>query len=103
MKAPSPAKPLKLNGCFLTQVQELQASGHGRVGFVGVDAKGTQVQVPKPKDAHALPEDEDKVAPGMSPAVRISLPGLRKDYPFTEAHVHHIKQIATFFVKASEE
>ncbi|HEY8698429.1 MAG TPA: hypothetical protein VIM02_12505 [Rhizomicrobium sp.] len=98
----SPSDPLQLNGGFLSEIQELQESGHGRVGYTGVDDEGTEIKVPKPKEAKPLHEDEDKTTPGTSPEVKITLPGVKMKYPFTVGHVGYMKRIAEIFVPTTD-
>ncbi len=94
--------PLKLNGGFLTQIQQLQESGHGRVGFVGIDSQNTEIKVPKPKEAHALHENEYITMPGTSPEVKITLQDVKLRYPFTKKHVLYMKGIASVFAPENE-
>jgi hypothetical protein len=98
----SKAKPLQLNGGFLEQIQQLQQSGHGRVGFEGYDDRGTLIQVPKPKSPKPLREEEDEAAAGAEQQIKIELPSTREAFPFGREHVNYIKQICIAFNDGNE-
>jgi hypothetical protein len=98
----SAAHPLELNGGFLTQIQQLQESGHGKIGFTGLDDKDTEIKVPKPKEAKRLNEDEELTTPGTTQEVKITLPGMKFEYPFKPGHVKYMKEIATFLAESDE-
>jgi|ERR1043166_495484 hypothetical protein len=99
----SKSDPLKLNGGLLEQVQQLQASGHGRVGFEGYDDRGTLIQVPKPKFAKVLSDDVARTTPGTEQQIKINVPGTREAFPFGAEHVHYIKQICIALTASEEE
>jgi hypothetical protein len=94
------SEPLTLDGGFLTAVQQLQKSGHAKVGFKGYthDTR-IEVSVPKPTQVKALSEHEDQEVSGENVGVRINIPG-RQEYPFPESFVHEMRQIAISFTKA---
>jgi hypothetical protein len=99
----TPAKPLALEGGFLTQVQQLQESGHGKVGFTGLDDKNTEIKVPKPREARQLDDDEAVTMPGTTQEVRITLPDVKFTYPFDAGHVRYVREIASWLVKTPDE
>lgn len=85
------ADPMQLNDGFLSGVQQLQQSGHARAGFKGRTEDGVLVNAPKPRDASALPENEE--AQGEEVDVRLSVDE-KVEYPFSQAHVTHIRTAA---------
>jgi hypothetical protein len=91
-----PSAPLALAGGFLTSVQELQQSGHARVGFVGQTDEGTEVQVQKPGRVTELAEKDDESVHGENVGVRINVTE-KLDYPFSQAYVTRIRTIARQF------
>jgi len=99
----TPSDPLKLNGGFLEQIQQLQQSGHSRVGYTGVDEHGTLIQVPKPQETKRLTENEDADLPGTEQQIRIDLQSTRERFPFSKQHVNYIKEICTAFSDIHEE
>jgi len=101
LKGKAEAKPndsLKLCGGFLTAVQELQQSGHGRVGFTAFTEKGVEVQVNKPGNARELADDPEEQTWGEEADVRVVLRGRREEYPFAKEHVLEMLQVAKKFV-----
>lgn len=99
----SRSDPLQLNGGLLEQIQQLQKSGHSRVGFEGYDSQGTLIHVPKPKAAKAMHEDPDHAAAGAEQQIKIEIPGVRPDFPFQREHVNYIKSICASFRDMPEE
>ncbi|WFU28447.1 hypothetical protein QA649_20160 [Bradyrhizobium sp. CB1717] len=97
--APSSA-PMTLEGGFLTSVQQLQQSGHAKVGFVGRTDEGTEVKVPKPGKTTELAEDEEDSVRNESVGVRIKVPE-KLDYPFNQAYVTRIRKIARQFEEST--
>jgi len=75
-------EPLKLEGGFLTEVQQLQQSGHAKVGYKGYADNDMAIEVAKPKEAREL---EDEPAPGSREQevdIRVEVAGRRIEYPF---------------------
>jgi hypothetical protein len=95
----TPAHPLTLNGGFLTSVQQLQKSGHAKVGFVGLTEDNIEVKVQKPGQTTELSEDGEEAVWGENVGVKINIPG-KHDYPFPQSHVTLIRKIARKFMKA---
>lgn len=97
------SEPLTLDGGFLTAVQELQQSGHAKVGFRGfTNDKQVEVNVPKPSQTKTLSDSEDAQVSGENIGVRINIRG-EYEYPFPEKFVHQMRQIATSFIDTSTE
>jgi hypothetical protein len=91
------SEPLTLDGGFLTAVQQLQKSGHAKVGFKGyTHDKRIEVSVPKPSQAKPLSDHEEQEVSGENVGVRINIPG-KQDYPFPESFVHEMRQLARSF------
>ncbi|WP_137044243.1 hypothetical protein [Pseudolabrys sp. FHR47] len=89
--------PLKLNGGFLSAVQELQTSGHAKVGFRAfTEDKGVEIAVPKPSQRRELSESADKEVVGENIGVRIQIEG-KEEYPFSQKFVHRMRQIVVKF------
>jgi hypothetical protein len=102
-KASAPAaSPLRLDGGFLTSVQQLQQSGHAKVGFVGRTDEGTEVKVPKPVRTTELSEDEDETVRNENVGVRINIPE-KLEYPFNQAYVTRIRKVARQFLESGLE
>ena len=99
----SRSDPLQLNGGLLEQIQQLQKSGHSRVGFEGYDERGTLVHIPKPKAAKPLAEDANRTVAGTEQQIKIEVPGTRPDFPFGKEHVSYIKSICASFRGVAED
>lgn len=98
-KASAPAnKPLSLDGGFLTSVQQLQQSGHAKVGFVGQTDDGIQVNVPKPSAVLELSDDDEDSVQSENVGVRINIPE-KQEYPFNQAYVSRIRKMARQFLE----
>lgn len=87
------ANPIKLNGGIMSAVQELQQSGHAKVGFKGSTSDGVEVIVPKPADAHELAANENDVVHGEDVAVKVNFPNLRFQYPLGQGHITNLRAI----------
>lgn len=88
------SNPLALNGGFLNEVQQLQQSGHAKVGFKGFGDNDIAVEVTKPKHAHDMSDaDEENLAPGEQVDVKVEVPGSRLDYPFKNATFTQLRTI----------
>lgn len=98
-----PSDPIVLDGGFATAVQELQASGHSRVGFKGLTSDGIEVDVPKPRQARSLSENSDETVVGENVDVEIVVPNTRLDYPFDQTHVLKIRKIAKAFSDVDDD
>lgn len=96
------ADPLVLEGGLLTQIQQLQQSGHARAGFKGVADHGIQVSVSKPEKTMELGEDDENVVHGEEVDVKVEFPGMRVHYPFQQGHVTHVRTIARRFLDPDE-
>jgi hypothetical protein len=90
----SVSNPIKLNGGFATQIQELQTSGHSRVGFTARTNDDVEIKVPKPPEP--TPLDGEDAEPSF-PEVRISFPGFRVAYPPQATHIEQIVNIMEAF------
>lgn len=91
-----PADPMKLDGGFLTAVQQLQASGHAKVGFVGRTSDAVEVKVEKPSRSQRLASAEDESVSGENVGVKINIKE-QLEYPFPKHHVIEIRTIARKF------
>lgn len=97
------SQPLTLDGGFLTAVQQLQKSGHAKIGFKGYTSDlRIEVSVPKQSQTKALSEREEDQISGENVGVRINIPG-RQPYPFPESFVHQIRQVARSFMRTELE
>jgi hypothetical protein len=92
----APADPMKLDGGFLTAVQQLQQSGHAKVGFVGHTEDRVEVKVPKPSQPMRLSSADDEFVTGENVGVRIIIKE-RHQYPFSRHHVNQVRAIARRF------
>jgi hypothetical protein len=99
----SKSAPMQLRGGFLTALQQLQQSGHCKVGFHGVTEDGVEVQVPKPSRPRRLSDDEDVAVAGEEVGVRIKFPGPREHYPFSKAHVLEVLKVAKKFLELESD
>jgi len=97
------ASPLKLAGGFLSQIQELQQSGHAKIGYKGVADFGVLISVSKPDKALELEEDEENVAHGENLDVKVDFPRMRISYPFQQAHITQVRTIARRFLDEENE
>ena len=95
-----PSNPMTLDGGFLTAVQQLQASGHAKVGFVGRTDDKVEVKVEKPSRAQKLADGEDESVFGENVGVKINIKE-RVEYPFPKHHVMLIRSIAKKFKSQS--
>jgi len=94
----SEARPLRLGGGFLSSVQELQESGHSRVGYTGVTGDGIEIKVPKPKEARELPRARPEDQPTEeTPAVRVRFKGEPVVYPFSRDHLERVVTVMRIF------
>jgi hypothetical protein len=95
--------PLTLDGGFLTGVQQLQKSGHAKVGFRGyTEDKQVEVNVPKPSQRRELSETADKEVVGENVGVRIKIEGT-EPYPYEEKFVNRLRQIAIKFKNLDDD
>ena len=81
-----PSDPMKLQGGFLTAVQQLQQSGHAKVGFVGLTDDGIEVKVQKPSKRLRLSSSDDEFVTGENVGVKINIKE-KVQYPFPKHHV----------------
>ena len=96
-------EPLKLNGGTLSQVQELQESGHARVGYLAKTDEGHEIRVPKPSKPAPHDLETDEPESRNLTDVRLRLHGVTVDYPFPDHHVDLIVNIMRTFSRASNE
>ena len=80
----------------MTAVQQLQASGHAKVGFVGRTDDKVEVKVEKPSKAQRLAAAEDESVFGENVGVKINIKD-KVEYPFPIHHVMLIRTIAKKF------
>jgi hypothetical protein len=97
-----PSAPLTLDGGFLTSVQQLQQSGHVKVGFVGRTDDDTEVKVPKPTTTTELSDDEEESVRAENVGVRINIQE-KSAYPFNQAYVTRIRKVARQFMESGLE
>jgi hypothetical protein len=93
-----PAKPMELNGGFLTAVQQLQLSGHAKVGFKGKTDDNIEVKVEKPLKSQRLAIDDEESVVGENVGVRINIDD-RVEYPFPQHHVTKVRTVARKFLE----
>lgn len=91
-----PSDPMKLDGGFLTAVQQLQLSGHAKVGFVGRTEDKVEVKVEKPSKPQRLASEEDESVFGENVGVKINIKE-KIEYPFPKHHVMLVRSIAKKF------
>jgi hypothetical protein len=94
-----PSDPIKLDGGFLTAVQQLQTSLHAKVGFVGRtdDRDKVEVKVEKPVKSQRLASSEDEAVFGENVGFKINVKE-KLEYPFPRSHVMLIRSIARKFL-----
>ena len=97
------AKPLVLDGGFLSAVQQLQQSGHAKVGFKGRTSRGTIVSVAKPEKPHELSESGEEIVYGEQVDIRVKFPISRLKYPFDQSHITDVRSIIRQFEKPIED
>ena len=97
-----PSEPMTLNGGLLTAIQQLQASGHAKVGFVGRTDDKVEVKVEKPARSQKLASSEDETVFGENVGVRIDIKD-KIEYPFPKHHVMLVRSIAKKFLAQSLE
>lgn len=95
--------PLKLEGGLLTAIQQLQKSGHCKLGFRGFTHGDVEVHVPKPSKLQKLADDESESVYGEESGVRISFPKTKLEYPFDEDHVLLVYKIAKQFLEIQSD
>ena len=83
-------------------IQQLQTSGHAKVGFVGRTEDKVEVKVEKPSKPQRLGSSEDEVVFGENVGVRINIKE-KLEYPFPKHHVMLIRSIARKFLEQSLE
>lgn len=88
---------IKLDGGFITAIQQLQQSGHAKAGFTGVTDDGVEIKVPKPTKSQVLSEDYEDTGGHDDVDATIVFPSLKYEYPFQQAHVTEIRKIARSF------
>jgi hypothetical protein len=69
----APSDPMKLDGGFLTAVQQLQQSGHAKVGFEGYTEDKIKVKVQKPSHPRRLSSADDEFVTGENVGVKIQI------------------------------
>ncbi|MGF1592506.1 MAG: hypothetical protein ACFCUW_04455 [Kiloniellaceae bacterium] len=84
---------LQLNGGFVSAVQDLQQSGHCRVGFTGATDEGIEVRLGKP-DRKSYFQKEPGT--GTPPELRVRI-NERLEYPFSSEHLAKITEIMKVF------
>jgi hypothetical protein len=95
----SSSSPMKLNGGLLTAIQQLQQSGHCKVGFTGLSENDVEVKVPKPSKTTKLASDPQDSVPGEEVDVVINFKSAKRiEYPFPKSHVDQVRRIANQFV-----
>jgi hypothetical protein len=94
-----PSDPMKLDGGILTAIQQLQTSGHAKVGFVG-RADDVEVKVEKPAKSQKLASSDDESVFGENVGVKIQIKD-RLEYPFPKHHVMLVRSIARKFMSQS--
>ena len=99
----SEADPMSLDGGFLTQIQELQQSGHAKVGYKAVADNGIQISVSKPNEAMELDTDHESVVHGENVDVKVVFPRMRIYYPFDQGHITQLRTIARRFLNEDDE
>lgn len=97
--------PLQLNGGFLSSIQELQQSGHSRVGYSGYTGDDVEVSLRKPEEPRPLKEDVDREEtfdqedPSL-PEMRINFRDRKLEYPLEEDHLEQIVNTMSAFYRA---
>jgi hypothetical protein len=95
-----PSDPMKLDGGLLTAIQQLQTSGHAKVGFVGRTDDKVEVKVEKPAKSQKLASSDDESVFGENVGVKINIKE-KVEYPFPRNHVMLIRSIARKFLRQS--
>jgi hypothetical protein len=94
-KAASPkGNKLRLNGGFLSAIQELQQSGHAKAGFRATTDDGLEVTVPKQVERHQLKDEPDESGDSMDSADVQIIVNVSQVYPFTQSFVTSMRTIA---------
>jgi len=98
-----PAQPLALQGGFLTQIQELQQSGHAKVGYRGIADHDIEVSVSKPTEPMALGDEGSEVIHGEELDVKVVFQSTPFTYPPGQGHVTQVRTIARRFLDDEQE
>jgi hypothetical protein len=89
----TPRAPLVLEGGLLTAIQQLQKSGHCKIGFRGTTDEGVEVHVPKPRDRSVLSDDEENRRDSELSDLHIEFKREKITYPFNDKHFTQIRGI----------
>ena len=94
-KAASPkGNKMRLNGGFLSAVQELQQSGHAKAGFRATTDDGLEVAVPKQIERHQMKDVPDDSSESMDNADVQIIVNAPQVYPFSQSFVTQMRTIA---------
>lgn len=89
----TPSSPLALEGGLLTAIQQLQKSGHCKVGFRGTTDEGIEINVPKPRDRMELSDDDKDRRDSELSDLNIEFKREKITYPFNDKHFTQIRGI----------
>lgn len=93
------AKPVELNGGIATQIQQLQKSGHCRVGYTGLTPKGVKIKTQKPRHLRALPDDDSEIPDEQAPDVRVKFDNFGKSYPLEADDISRVADALSVLLK----
>jgi hypothetical protein len=89
----TPTSPLVLEGGLLTAIQQLQKSGHCKIGFRGTTDDGVEVHVPKPRERSVLSDDEEGRRDTELSDLHIEFKREKITYPFNDKHFTQIRSV----------
>jgi hypothetical protein len=89
--------PLRLNGGLLHGVQQLQESGHCRVGFTAYTDSGAEITLPKPKKRRSFPAETSEDSDQLAPELRLRFSDIHTHYPFDTDHLSDLISILQQF------
>lgn len=94
-------KPIKLNRGLASQIQQLQASGHSKVGYTAIGNDGLELKLPKPREIRPTSPDEGIVQSGL-PDVRVKLREFGDQYPLSNDEINRVLRALRALLSASQ-
>ncbi len=89
---------IELGGGTATQIQQLQQSGHARVGYKGFGPRNVEINVSKPHSPSPKEEDDEE-SDESYPEMRITFPHVPPTYPLPREHVEELERMMRIFAR----
>lgn len=93
-------KKLELNGGLLTSVQQLQQSGHCKVGIKGNTEGGVEVEIPKQKKREPMRESADDDTTSL---VETKITIADEPFPFTQGYIGRVRVVVKLLAVQNED